>query len=166
MGVNINYSGTVAAAKEAALYEVPAIAVSLQGHRLANYDDVALFIDELAENVSKNGLPFGTILNVNIPDTTMNEIKGVRISRQGTTLYTEYIEKRIDPRNRIYYWHGHDSNTVFHSSEIDGAALDEKFISITPIKCDMTDYNMLEDLKHWNIDKTIIRKVRSKSDTK
>lgn len=166
VGVNINYSGTVAAAKEAALYEVPAIAVSLQGHHIASYDDVAFFIDELAENVSKNGLPFGTILNVNIPDMAMNEIKGVRICRQGTTLYTEYIEKRIDPRNRTYYWHGHDSQTVFNSSEIDGAALDEKFISITPIKCDMTDYNMLEDLKHWNIDKTIIRKVQKKSDPK
>ncbi len=164
VGININYSGTVAAAKEAALYEVPAIAVSLQGHLSANYNDAALFIDELAENVVKNGLPFGTILNVNIPDRAMNEIKGVRISRQGTSLYAEYIEKRIDPRNRIYYWHGHDSQTVFNSSEIDGAALDENYISITPIKCDMTDYAMLEDLKHWNIGKTIIGKTRNRPD--
>jgi 5'-nucleotidase len=152
VGVNINYSGTVAAAKEAALYKIPAIAVSLQGHKVAGYDYAALFTAKLAENVCQKGLPFGTILNVNIPDIPIDKIKGVRISRQGTSLYAEYIEKRVDPRNRTYYWHGLDSQTVFNNPELDGAALNENFISITPIKCDMTDYNMLAELKRWDID--------------
>jgi len=152
VGVNINYSGTVAAAKEAALYKLPAIAVSITGFQSATFDEAALFTAHLAKDILKHGLPFGTILNVNIPDTSMSEIKGVRISRQGTMLYAEYIEKRIDPRNRIYYWHGHDTQTTINNPEFDVAALDEDFISITPIKCDMTDYRTLEDLKRWEID--------------
>jgi len=151
VGVNINYSGTVAAAKEAALYKVPAIAVSIQGRQAAEYDHAAHFTEQLAENIYKKGLPFGTFLNVNIPDIPTDKIEGVRISKQGTALYSEYLEKRIDPRNRTYYWHGHDSNTSFKDPEIDGAALDDNFISITPIKCDMTDYKMLDELKRWNI---------------
>jgi 5'-nucleotidase len=151
VGVNINYSGTVAAAKEAALYNVAAIAVSIQGCQAADYDHAAHFTAQLAENICKKGLPSGTFLNVNIPDIPMEKIEGVRISKQGTVIYSEYLEKRIDPRNGTYYWHGHDSNTSFKDPEIDGAALHDNFISITPIKCDMTDYEMLDELKRWNI---------------
>ena len=151
VGVNINYSGTVAAAKEAALYRVPAIAVSMQGNSKNTYEDAAFFISTLAEDVLLNGLPFGTILNVNIPDVPMDKIEGVRISRQGNELYDEFMDKRIDPRNRTYYWHGFESRISFNHPDIDGAALEENFISITPIKCDMTDYVALEDLKAWNI---------------
>lgn len=154
VGVNINYSGTVAAAKEAALYKVPAMAVSIAGHKPVDYKFAAHFTTILAENVHKKGLPFGTILNVNIPDIPVEKIEGVRISKQGTSLYTEHLDKRIDPRNRTYYWHGRDSQTAFTNPDIDGAALEENFISITPIKCDMTDYTMLEELKQWDIDKT------------
>jgi 5'-nucleotidase len=61
------------------------------------------------------------------------------------------MDKRIDPRNRTYYWHGFESRISFNHPDSDGAALEENFISITPIKCDMTDYAVLEDLKTWNI---------------
>ncbi len=151
VGVNINYSGTVAAAKEAALYKVPAISVSIQGRKASSYEYAAIFTAKLAENVYDKGLPFGTFLNVNIPDIPENKIEGVRISRQGTSLYKEYIEKRVDPRNLPYYWHGHVSQAFSNNPELDCDALDENFISITPIKCDATDYKMLEELKNWNI---------------
>lgn len=151
VGININYSGTVAAAREAALYQIPAIAVSIRGYQTVSYGDAADFTAFLAENVLKKGLPFGTILNVNIPDTPISELNGIRISRQGTEFYEEYFDKRIDPRNHTYYWHGYDSPVSFNNPEIDGAALDENFISITPIKCDMTDYDMIEELKKWKI---------------
>jgi len=153
VGVNINYSGTVAAAKEAALYKVPAISVSIQGCNTSSYDYAATFIAKLADNVYEKGLPFGTFLNVNIPDIPANKIEGVRISRQGTALYEEYIEKRIDPRNMTYYWHGHVPHGTSTDPELDCDALDENFISITPIKCDATDYNMLEVLKDWNLER-------------
>lgn len=158
VGVNINYSGTVAAAREAALYKLPGIAVSMKGIQLANFDAAAIFTVMLAENTIKYGLPVGTILNVNIPDIPMECVKGVQISRQGTAIYAEYIEKRIDPRNRSYYWHGHDGQTSFENPDIDAAALEKNFISITPIKCDMTDYHALEDLKQWEIGLDILAK--------
>ncbi|MBW2193392.1 MAG: 5'/3'-nucleotidase SurE [Deltaproteobacteria bacterium] len=151
VGVNLNYSGTVAAAREAALYQLPAIAVSMQGQQRNTFDDVALFVLTLADHVLQKGLPYGTSLNINIPDVPMDAVEGVRISRQGTTLYDEYIEKRVDPRNNTYYWHGFDTRIAYSNPDIDVTALEENYISITPIQCDMTDYTMLENLKKWDI---------------
>jgi 5'-nucleotidase len=149
VGVNINYSGTVAAAREAALYGIPAIAVSVQARAPKTYLDIAGFIRSLAEDINRKGLPAGTFLNVNFPDTPIQQIAGIRISRQGIVLFSEYFEKRIDPRNRIYYWQGSDVQPVSDDPDIDGDALSQNYISITPIKCDMTDYNLLNDLKSW-----------------
>ena len=149
VGVNINYSGTVAAAREATLYGVPSIAVSVCGQKTDNYDPIARFIENLAVNVLQKGLPSGTLLNVNFPDTETGRSAGVYISRQSTRLSPEYFEKRKDPRKRVYYWQGCKSQSDFESPDIDAAAVCDNFISITPIKCDMTDYKMLEDLKTW-----------------
>ena len=152
VGVNINYSGTVAAAKEASLYGIAAIAISMQGVEENNYDDIALFIEVLSKKVFEKGLPFGTFLNVNIPDKPVKETAGLRFSRQGVKLFSEYFEKRVDPRNRMYYWQGCDSKFIDRSPDVDSADIYNNFISITPIKCDMTDYKTLEDLQNWNIE--------------
>jgi 5'-nucleotidase len=103
--------------------------------------------------VKIKGLPFGTFLNVNIPNRPMREITGVRISRQGTGLLSEYVEKRMDPRNRTYYWQGPDMQSFEDDPAVDGTALGLNFISITPVKCDMTDYRVLEDLRSWGLNK-------------
>ncbi len=158
IGVNINYSGTVAAAKEAALYKVPAISVSIAGQKISGYDYAARFTADLADNVSEKGLPVGTFLNVNIPDVPETRIAGVRICKQETALYNEYVDKRTDPRNRIYYWHGADVGTAFDTPESDGAALNENFIAITPIQCDATDYRMLKQLRQWNLENVFLKK--------
>jgi len=152
VGVNINYSGTVAAAREAALYGVAAIAVSIQGRKARHLDAAAIFVERLARYVVKHGLPFGTILNVNVPDLPAAETAGVRISRQGLTRVSEYFEKRVDPRNRTYFWPGMDKQEFENHPDVDGRALGENFISVTPIKCDMTDYDMLKDIRAWNLD--------------
>ncbi len=151
VGVNINYSGTVAAAKEATLYGILAMAVSIHGRRVESYDAAAAFIVQLARNVYANGLPFGTFLNVNIPNRPLSEIAGVQISRLDLDFFPEYIDKRVDPRQRIYYWQGSDSLPQGKSTDIDGSALCQDFISITPIKCDQTDYDVLEEMKGWQI---------------
>jgi 5'-nucleotidase len=153
VGANLNYSGTVAAAKEAALGGAIGIAVSIEGQNADYYDDAALFVTHLCDTVHAKGLPFGTFLNVNIPNQPLKEIVGVRISRQGVGLLSEYVEKRMDPRNRTYYWQGRDMQSFGDDPEIDGAALGQNFISITPVKCDMTDYHLLEDLRSWGLNK-------------
>jgi 5'-nucleotidase len=155
VGINLNYSGTVAAAKEATLYGVPSIAVSIGSHEIDNYNDAALFVELLAEDVLEKGLPLGTFLNVNIPDLSLKKIEGVRICRQGTELYSEYIDKRVDPRNRTYYWQGCDLQTSIDNSDTDDVFLCRNYISITPIKCDMTDYSVLDELKGWGIKKKV-----------
>jgi 5'-nucleotidase len=138
VGVNVNYSGTVAAAKEAALYGILAIAASIHSREVQNYDEAAVFITELAQDVYANGLPFG-------------EIAGIRISRLDMDFFPEYIEKRTDPRARNYYWQGCDRLPSGKSTDVDGSALCADYISITPLKCDQTDYRVLEDIKAWKI---------------
>ena len=155
LGANLNYSGTVAAAKEAALGGTIGIAVSIEGPDVGFYDDAALFIADLCETVFEKGLPFGTFLNVNIPNRPLEEIAGVRISRQSVEMLSGYVEKRKDPRNRTYFWQGKDMQSFGADPRIDGAALKEHFISITPVKCDMTDYRLLEDLQSWELDGVI-----------
>ena len=155
VGANLNYSGTVAAAKEAALCGTIGIAVSVEGRAVDYYDDAALFVAELCETVYEKGLPFGTYLNVNIPNRSIEEVAGVQVSRQGVDILSEYVEKRTDPRDRSYYWQGRDMQSFGDDPQVDGAALGQHFISITPVQCDMTDYRVLEELKDWELGKIV-----------
>jgi len=152
VGVNINYSGTVAAAREAALGGLPAIAASIAGGEPYHYETAAEFVGRLSDRVGRRGLLPGTFLNVNVPNLPMPQIAGVRISRHGLSIFKEYLEKRVDPRNRTYYWQGADMQVFDEDLDIDGAALRRRYITITPIKCDMTDYESLSDLKQWGLD--------------
>lgn len=149
VGSSVNYSGTVAAAREAALYEVPAMAVSIGGNEGHYYEDAAHFANMAAEKVFEKGLPAGTFLNVNIPDIPMAEIAGVQVSRQDITANFECFEKRTDPRNWTYFWLGKDTRSFEQNADTDGAAIFRKYISITPLKCDMTDYRAAEDVRGW-----------------
>jgi len=109
----------------------------------------------LSETVYARGLPFGTFLNVNIPNRPLKDIAGVRISRQAVEILSEYVEKREDPRHRTYFWQGRDMQSFESDLQLDGAVLRDNYISITPVKCDMTDYRLLEDLQGWELDKII-----------
>jgi 5'-nucleotidase len=153
VGVNINYSGTVAAAREAALGGIPAIAASIEGHAPRGFAPAARFVRRLADRIAAHGLLPGTFLNVNFPDVPWTEVLGVRVSRQGLSVFKEYMEKRLDPRNRPYYWQGADMQRFREDDpEIDGSVLRGRFVSITPIRCDMTDYDGIDRLKGWNLD--------------
>lgn len=152
VGINVLYSGTVAAAREAALGGVAAIAVSIQGRKAAHVDQAAAFVRQLAQTVAANGLPYGTMLNVNIPDRPLADMAGVRLSRQSLAPARERFEKRVDPRRRVYYWFGTDRQRFAQDSDHDGALLDAGYISITPISCDTTDYRLLETLRTWPLE--------------
>ena len=101
---------------------------------------------------------------MNIPNRPLTEIAGVRISRQAVEVLSEYVEKRKDPRNRTYFWQGRDMQSFGENPLIDGAALKQRFISITPVKCDMTDYQMLEDMEGWDLGR-IVRSGRNDNKT-
>jgi 5'-nucleotidase len=149
VGINVNYSGTVAAAKEAALFGLPALAASVHSREGRYFKDAARCVRDLAETVMRLGLPRGTFLNVNIPDIPYTGIAGIRVSRQGNGVFPDIFEKRTDPRQRTYYWQGSDCQVFDPDPDIDGSALKANYISITPIKCDMTDYTALEQLQSW-----------------
>jgi 5'-nucleotidase len=152
VGVNLSYSGTVAAAKEAAMYGIKSLAVSIQGDAQLHYDSAARFAAHVAPMVVANGLPVGTFLNINVPNLPAEQTAGVRVSRQAGDLYNEYFEKRQDPRDRTYYWQGSESYPNFSHQNTDGAALKDNYISITPVRCDMTDYRALEHIKNWDFE--------------
>lgn len=151
VGINLNYSGTVAAAKEAALCGVSAIAVSMDGYESRHYDDAAGFILKLAETVMEKKLPPGTFLNVNLPNLPTGKVAGIRFSRQGRPLDLVQFDRRVDPRDRAYYWQDYEEQRFESHPNADGTALNDEYISITPIKCDMTDYVTLEKLDQWDI---------------
>ena len=152
VGISINYSGTVAAAREAALFGLPALAVSINGYDIEDYGDAAAYAEKLARRIVEAPLPFGTILNVNLPNIPMAKTRGVRITRQGIDrLSREYYEKRLDPRNRAYHWLGSDNRIFGEDLSVDGDALCHDYVSITPLQCDITDYGAIERLKAWDV---------------
>jgi 5'-nucleotidase len=152
VGINLNYSGTVSAAKEAALMGVPAIAVSQDPPSSNEYSIAANFVGSLVTQVMEKRLPPATFLNVNVPACAPEEIAGVRITRQAIAPLREAFHKRIDPRNQTYYWQGVESQVFDDGSDTDGAALCQRCISVTPIQCDMTDYETMKHLRDWDID--------------
>jgi 5'-nucleotidase len=152
VGINVNYSGTVAAAKEAAMAGIPAMAVSIISPRRQAYRCRRPVCRIAFTSGNRPAAAGGTFLNVNFPDLPMEQVRGVRWSRQGfSSVFAQHFEKRRDPRDRIYYWQGCDSQAAYDQADIDGAALDARYISITPIKCDMTDYDALRELARWDI---------------
>ena len=150
VGINLNYSGTVAAAKEAAIYGLKAIAVSVQCDDVPDYSVAAGFIGRIVPMIKENGLPKGTFLNINVPGKLFDIDPGVRICRQGSENYDSPFDKRRDPRNRPYYWQGGESLPSYSETDVDGAALAGNYISITPVRCDMTDYDAMNTLKQWD----------------
>lgn len=156
LGNDIYYSGTVAAAREGAYFGCKAIAFSLAlGHHLDktenHWDTAASFAKVFVPTAVKKGFPLNHILNVNIPNLPMGEIKGVKMSKQGLRYYTDEITDRVDPRNRHYYWLGGEYKGFENIPGSDCVHVDQGYISIVPLKIDSTDYELLEEMKQWEI---------------
>jgi 5'-nucleotidase len=145
-GINIFYSGTVAAAREACLNGIPAMAVSMAGRKPANLASAAVIAARLVDNIKALGFPSQTLMNVNIPDLPLAEIEGLRITRQDMALPGDWVEKRRDPRGGAYYWYGYSTPEVKKNSGTDREALSRRYVSITPLRCDMTDEAMVRQL--------------------
>lgn len=158
-GNHIIYSGTVSAATEATMFRIPSIAVSLDvsllSERKHDFTHAARFATTLCDIVKQHGgLPVGTLLNVNVPGSEPHHIKGVKIGKQARFQHADVYEKRIDPRNRVYYWLKGEEVVVTDPPEIDTdyRLLKEGYIVITPIQYDLTDYDMLRCLQEWKFD--------------
>lgn len=144
LGDDVTYSGTVAGALEGSIYGLPGIAVSLATRVDFDFGPAAEFATELAAQVLGGGLPRGTMLNVNVPP---GSIQGVRVTRQGTKIIRPTIIEGIDPRQRKYYWIGEESVTWNEEDGTDYQALRHGFVSITPLRNDLTDHRALDEIR-------------------
>lgn len=151
--INIIYSGTVSAATEGTILGIPSIAFSLASFTSNDFSIAAKFASQISKIVLKKGLPNGTLLNVNIPAVPKSEIKGVLVTRQGKSYWDDKYEARIDPNKREYFWLTGKMASLDKTLEFDQKAIEENYISITPIQYDLTDYNMLDELKDWKLKK-------------
>ena len=153
VGINVIYSGTVSAATEGAILGVPAIAISINSFRNPDFKPAARFGRLLVRQVGEHGLPPHTSLNVNVPAIPESKIKGVRVTRQGITRFLEKFDRRLDPRENVYYWQCGSNPPLEEDGDTDGSALAQDCISITPIQHDLTNYDFLESLRSWSFPK-------------
>ena len=151
MGEDVFYSGTVAAAIEGSMQGVPAIAASLVTHEPADFIEPARFIRRLVESLAGRGLGGQQVLNVNLPHRPWSEIRGVRLTRLGTRVYSDTLIEKVDPRGRAYYWIG-GQDPVWESHEgTDFHAVEHGHISVTPLSLDLTDYRAMVELDGWEL---------------
>jgi len=147
LGDDATYSGTVAGALEATILGVPGIAISLVARDHFNFSEAARFALLSVRKILAEGLPEGTLLNVNVPQ---GEIKGVKVTRQGIKNARPVITEHIDPRGKPYFWIGEQYFTSNSEDGTDYRALEEGYISVTPLRSDMTDHGALTQIGSWN----------------
>jgi len=146
LGDDATYSGTVAGAMESTILGIPGIAFSLVANRSQDFTESAKVAEKLMRKAIAEGLPKGTLLNVNIPKGVP---RGVRITKQGLKNAKPIISEHTDPRGKFYYWIGEERNGFHAEGGTDFEAIDEGFVSVTPMRSDLTNHQAIELLKSW-----------------
>ena len=151
--INVIYSGTMSAAVEAAIESIPAIGFSLLDYSLeADFAAARKYARMIVEQMLQNPPEKHTVLNVNIPVGTPDEIKGIKICRQAYAKYEEDFLERVDPHGRKYYWLTGEFVNFDEGTDTDVWALANKYVSIVPVQFDLTHYKQKEHLeKTWTI---------------
>ncbi len=153
--INIIYSGTVSAAREAAIMEVPSMAISVTNHAAKDFSFAAKVSKLLAKEIDGKNIPLGTLLNVNVPDVPEEKIAGIILTKQGKSKWDDIYEQRTDPYGKKYYWL--TGNLVESDTEldIDQVAIKKNYVSVSPIHFDLTDYETFDKMKSWNIERLL-----------
>jgi 5'-nucleotidase len=149
LGDDVIYSGTVAAATEGRFLGLPAVAISLAGINPTHFDAAAQVAVRLFEQVRRHPLPADTILNVNVPDVPLGEIRGFQATRLGQRHKAEPVIKATDPRGHEIYWVGLAGPEQDAGPGTDFHAVKNNFVSVTPLQIDLTRYDTLERLAGW-----------------
>ncbi|MBU4305324.1 MAG: 5'/3'-nucleotidase SurE [Candidatus Omnitrophica bacterium] len=151
LGSDVMYSGTVSAATEGTILGIPSLAFSLATYENYNFRFAAEFATLLATKIKKTGLPDGVLLNVNVPSVAADRVRGVMITKQGRSFYKESFLRRVDPRGRKYYWLTGKVKWLKKPKDSDIKAVEERYISVTPLQFDLTDYRYVDILKNTGI---------------
>jgi 5'-nucleotidase len=175
LGYDVFYSGTVAAAVEATIEGLPALAISRErldddtelavsrgyhdhdkDEEKPDYKPITSYCARLVQMVIDHSLPANTFLNINFPCVPWNKIKGVELTRLGRRVYRDELVRRQDPRGRPYYWIGGlpPKGVADHGTDI--WALENNLVSITPINLDMTDHHLIADLQRWRLEEIAV----------
>jgi 5'-nucleotidase len=149
LGDDVLYSGTVAAATEGRFLGLPAIAISLVGSNPIHFKTAAEVAVTLLKQLIKKPLPKDTILNVNVPDVALKDIKGFKATRLGQRHKSEPVIKSNDPRGRIIYWVGPPGAEQDAGPGTDFYAINEGYVSVTPLQIDLTRYESIDALASW-----------------
>jgi len=149
--INIIYSGTMAAATEAAMGGIPSVGFSILDYsEEANFDFAREYIAKIIKKVLADGLADNTTLNVNFPKPDQGKYKGLKVCRQAQAYWKEDFDERFDPRNgKPYYWLKGTFTVHEDDDATDEWALKNYFVSMVPIQFDFTAYNKINELKHW-----------------
>jgi len=149
MGQDVNYSGTVAAAKEGAFLGIPSMAVSIAAIDNFYFNDAVNILSKIIMLVSKKEIAFEhAFLNINIPNIPSDKIKGFMVTRLGKRIYNDIITERVDPRGKKYYWIGGNIDRYHNDEGTDFFAVEHGYVSITPLGLDATYINFIDVLKN------------------
>ncbi|HEY0658598.1 MAG TPA: 5'/3'-nucleotidase SurE, partial [Pyrinomonadaceae bacterium] len=146
LGDDATYSGTVAGAMESTILGIPGLAFSLVADRNYDFTESAKVAKNLTQKALADGLPENTLLNVNVPKGIP---KGIRVTKQGFKDARPIISEHIDPRGKLYYWIGEERSGFHAEGGTDFEAIDEGYVSVTPMRSDLTNYSAIERLQSW-----------------
>jgi len=152
LGSDVHYSGTVAAAREACLQGVPAVAVSLHlssRDSERHWDNSASVVQRIVAGLQAHPLSAGVVLNVNVPNVAAATLRGIRACALGGRSYEPRVEERKDPWGRSYVWIG-GAHSRFHGGPgTDGATVEAGWASVCPLSLSVTEHSTLERLREW-----------------
>ncbi len=151
VGAAIVYSGTVSAASEGTMLGIPSIAISLGDTQNPDFSVPAEVIKEIARIMMYQKLPEKVFLNVNVPPIPIDKIKGIKITRQGKAYFADGFQRRLDPGGTEYYWMTGPMVKLEEGKDIDYNALEQGYISVTPLIYDFTAYPYMEFIEKWEI---------------
>lgn len=148
VGISVIYSGTVSAATEGTILGIPSLAVSLASFNEPCWPTAARVARRAAENVLRHGLPADTLLNVNVPNVPLDRLKGVAVTRMGRSRFREIFHPRTTPRGDTYYWLDGVLQMIGDTRETDVQAVEDGYVSLTPIWFDLTHHAVLGQMKN------------------
>lgn len=153
MGEDVLYSGTVAAAMEATVMGIPAIAVSHIGDDHDDLDAWDVHIRSiLGKLIDRRSFPRHTLFNVNLPACAPAEVRGIRVTSLGERQYADSITRANDPSGREYFWIGGGIAAWSGTADSDFQAVADGYVSVTPLHLDVTDYELLQEMRGWDLD--------------
>ena len=151
MGDDVLYSGTVAAAMEATVIGIPALAISYSGDTLDELEAWSDALGRLIKGIFEKPFPTDTLFNVNLPAIHPSDAKGIKITSLGRRRFSDSLTRAKDPSGREYYWIGGGETTWTGDEASDFRAVEGGYVSVTPLHLDLTNYKLLEEIRGWDL---------------